>query len=366
MSLQCGIVGLPNVGKSTLFNALTAASVPAENYPFCTVEPHHGIVALPDPQLNSLAKIYKPQKITPATVEFTDIAGLVKGASRGEGLGNQFLGQIKQVQAIINVVRCFADNNVAHTEGSIDPVRDAETIETELLLKDLETIQKRAATVKKSAKSGDKSLVVELELLERLEQHCNSGEPIRNIKLRENEAAYISDMFLLTVKPILHVANIDENQLVKNSPDEMILRIAEYAQNQGTVSISLCAQIENEIVQLQEDEKELFLKEYKLIEPGLNRLIRHAFKLLKLITFYTGNENEVRSWTLPANGTAVEAASEVHSDFAHGFVKADVYKVTDLIHYGSELEVREAGHSLQVGREYIVRDGDCLYFRSSK
>jgi GTP-binding protein YchF len=366
MSLQCGIVGLPNAGKSTLFNALTAASVPAENYPFCTVEPHHGIVMLPDPQLNSLAKIYLPQKVTPATVEFTDIAGLVKGASHGEGLGNQFLGQIKQVQAIISVVRCFFDSNVAHTEGSVDPVRDAETIETELLLKDLETIQKRTAAVKKNAKSGDKSLIAELELLERIEQHCNSEEPIRTIDLTESEAVYINDMFLLTAKPILHVANIDESQMMKDSPDELSQRIAEYAQQQGTASISLCAQVENEIAQLQEDEKLFFLKEYQLAEPGLNRLIRHAFKLLKLITFYTGNENEVRSWTLPANGTAIEAANEVHSDFAQGFIKTDVYKVADLIQYGSELEVREAGHSLQVGREYVVQDGDCLYFRSSK
>ncbi len=365
MSLQCGIIGLPNVGKSTLFNALTTASVPAENYPFCTVEPHHGIVALPDSQLGTLALVYKSQKITPATIEFTDIAGLVKGASRGEGLGNQFLGQIKQVQALINVVRCFKDTNIAHAEGSVNPVRDSEIIETELLLKDLDTIQKRISAVAKIAKSGSKSSKTEIELLERFQQHCNSGLPIRTLPLTENETNYMNDLFLLTAKPILHVANIDEGQLLDDSADAAVKSIIAYADQQNTISISLCAQVEAEIAQLSEEEKNSFLNEYKLLEPGLNRLIRKAFSLLNLITFYTGNSNEVRAWTLPANGSALDAASFVHTDFAKGFIKADVYKVSDLIQYGSELEVREAGLATQVGREYIVQAGDCLYFRSS-
>jgi GTP-binding protein YchF len=363
MSLECGIIGLPNVGKSTLFNALTAESVPADNYPFCTVDPHHGIVSLQDERLEQLTLIYKPQKVTPAAVAFTDIAGLVKGSSTGEGLGNQFLGQIKQVNAIVHVIRCFTDDNVTHVDGSVNPVRDIEVVETELLLKDLDTIRKRLETTARQVKSGNPEAVLSYELLKRLEEHCNSGLPAKRFQVTKDETGFIDDLFLLTSKPVLYVANIDEEQAQGKSTGSALETLEEYARSGSITVLSLCAKLEEEISQLDDREQKLFLSEYGLKQTGLKQLAHHAFNILGLKTFFTGNENELRAWTVPRNARAVDAADSVHSDFAKGFIKADIYKISDLIHYGSEKAVREAGHLNQVGRDHLVEDGDCIYFR---
>ncbi len=363
MSLECGIIGLPNVGKSTLFNALTAESVPAENYPFCTVDPHHGIVSLQDNRLEQLTLIYKPQKVTPAVVAFTDIAGLVKGASIGEGLGNQFLGQIKQVSAIIHVIRCFVNDNVAHVDGSINPVRDIEVVETELLLKDLDTIRKRLEVTAKTAKSGNPDAILSYDLLKRLKEHCNSGLPAKRFQTMNEESRLIDDLFLLTSKPMLYVANIDEEQVQSRTPVNVLETLESYAQSGDITVLPLCGKLEEEISRLDDKEKQFFLHEYGLEQVGLKQLVNHTFKILGLKTFFTGNENEVRAWTVPSSACAVDAAGVVHTDFAKGFIKADIYKINDLIRYGSEKAVREAGHLNQVGRDHLIEDGDCIYFR---
>ncbi len=363
MSLECGIIGLPNVGKSTLFNALTAESVPAENYPFCTVDPHHGIVSLQDKRLEQLAVIYKPQKVTPAVVAFTDIAGLVKGSSIGEGLGNQFLGQIKQVNAIVHVIRCFTDDKVAHVEGSINPVRDIEVVETELLLKDLDTIRKRLEVTTKAAKSGKPDTALNYNLLKRLEEHCNSGLPAKRFHTTNEESGLVNNLFLLTSRPMLYVANIDEEQVQSKNPVRVLETLESYAQSGGITVLPLCGKLEEEISRLDEKEQQFFLREYGLEQTGLKQLVNHVFKILGLKTFFTGNKNEVRAWTIPSSARAVDAANAVHTDFAKGFIKADIYKINDLIRYGSEKAVREAGHFNQVGRDHLIEDGDCIYFR---
>jgi GTP-binding protein YchF len=363
MSLKCGIIGLPNVGKSTIFNALTASSVPAENYPFCTIDPHVGIVPLPDPRLFELEKIYKPEIVTPAIVEFTDIAGLVKGASKGEGLGNQFLGQIKQVGAIIHVIRCFDDSNVVHVEGSVDPVRDAELIETELLLADLATLERRLIKISKAARGGDKSAVSKIKVLEQLLEHLNNGHRARTFPAESDDIPFIRSLFLMSRKPILYVANVDEQEIQNDERNKHVQALFDFAEKESNLAIRLCGKLEQEISTLDGNDKQIFLDEYNLPEPGLEKLIHASFKLLDLETFFTGGSKEVRAWTIKQNATAHEAAGEIHTDFQRGFIKAEIYKYIDLVTLGSEIAVRDAGLVRQEGKDYIVKDGDCIFFK---
>ena len=363
MALQCGIVGLPNVGKSTLFNALTESRVPAENYPFCTVEPHVGMVELPDLRLNKLAKIYHPEKIVPTAVEFIDIAGLVQGASKGEGLGNQFLGQIRQTSAIIHVVRCFENDNITHVDGSVDPVRDAETIETELLLADLDTLERHLYKAEKASKSGGKSEKKELDILKRLLQHCNDGHRARTLDTDETGKKIVHSLNLLTSKPILYIVNVDESEIMKEERNQHVRSLFEFAEKEGNSAIRICAEIEQEIAVLPEVEKELFLTEYKLQEPGLHKVTRAGFKLLDLHSFFTVGDKEVRAWTIPIGTTAKKAAGEIHTDFERGFIKADVFRFDDMMQFGSEKALAEKGLIRQEGKQYIVQEGDCIFFR---
>ena len=363
MSLQCGIVGLPNVGKSTLFNALTESSVPAENYPFCTIEPHSGIVSLPDQRLNKLGNIYNPEKVIPAIVEFTDIAGLVKGASKGEGLGNQFLGQIRQTSAIIHVIRCFEDENITHVEGSINPVRDAETIETELLLADIETLEKRYRKTEKAARSNDKIAIQELGLIEKLIKHCSDGKQSRTLVVENHLKESFNSFHLLTNKPILYIANVNEDEIVGDENNKYVKDLFSFAEGQGNNGIRICASIEQEISSLSNDEKPIFLQEYNLKEPGLNRVIRHSFNLLGLQTYFTCGEKEVRAWTVPIGSSAPKAAGVIHSDFERGFIKAEVFHYDDIIKNKSEKTLTEMGLIRQEGKNYVVKDGDCIFFK---
>ncbi|SHM64457.1 hypothetical protein SAMN05660826_01572 [Caldanaerovirga acetigignens] len=361
--MDIGIVGLPNVGKSTLFNAITKAGAECANYPFCTIEPNVGVVAVPDPRLEELAKLENPQKVTPATIRFVDIAGLVRGASRGEGLGNKFLSHIREVDAIAHVVRCFEDPNVVHVDGSVDPIRDIETINLELIFADLETLERRRDKVAKQAKSGDKQYQKELSLLERLKETLENNLPARALPLDEEESKIVKQLNLLTLKPIIYVANISEDDLMAGKENNMVKKVMEYAQKERAEVISICAKIEAELAALDDAERNDLLSAYGLEEPGLNRLIRVEYRLLGLITFFTAGPKEVRAWTIREGTRAPQAAGKIHSDFERGFIRAEVISYEDLMAVKSQQAAKEKGLVRLEGKDYVVRDGDVIFFR---
>lgn len=361
--MKLGIVGLPNVGKSTLFNAITKAGAESANYPFCTIDPNVGIVAVPDERLDTLAKMYQPKKVTPTAIEFVDIAGLVKGASRGEGLGNKFLSHIREVDAIVHVVRCFDDGNIVHVEGSVDPARDIETISLELVFADMEAIDKRIDKTRKQMKSGDKKYLVELELLESIKATLEKGLPVRSMNFTPEEKDYVEQLFLLTWKPVLFAANVSEDGLSTIDQNPYVAKVREIAANENAEVIVVCAKIEEEISQLEDDEKQMFLEELGLSESGLDKLIKASYKLLGLISYLTAGETEVRAWTIVKGTKAPQAAGKIHSDFERGFIRAEIVAYDDLIRCGSYAAAREQGLVRSEGKEYVMQDGDVTLFR---
>lgn len=362
--MKLGIVGLPNVGKSTLFNAITKAGAEAANYPFCTIEPNVGVVNVPDKRLDVLEKMYSAKKKVYASIEFYDIAGLVKGASKGEGLGNKFLSHIREVSSIVHVVRCFEDSNIVHVDGSIDPVRDIETINIELILSDLEVLERRVEKTSKTVKSGDKKSKEEMVLIEKIKEHLEKGQPVRTMELNEDEAELVNGFFLLTSKPVLYVANISEDDVISgNLENKFVKQVKDYAEKENSEVVTICAKLEEDMAALDDSEKDEMLKEYGLDESGLDKLVHSSYQLLGLFSFLTAGEKEVRAWTIAIGTKAPQAAGKIHSDIERGFIRAEIISYDKLVECGSEAVAKEKGYFRLEGKDYVMQDGDVVNFR---
>ena len=362
MALKCGIVGLPNVGKSTLFNCLSNAKAQSANFPFCTIEPNIGVITVPDARLNKLADIVDPENVQPTTIDIVDIAGLVKGASKGEGLGNKFLGNIRETDAIIHVLRCFENGNIVHVDGSINPVRDKETIDFELILKDLEAVEKKLEKIKRAAKTGDKAAIKTQAILDQYKKHFEDGKSARSIELSDDDQKEVADLFLLTAKPVLYLCNVDEGSITNGN--EHVNTVNEAVKDEDAEVLMVAAGLEADIAELEDpEERKEFLEDAGLAEPGVNKLIKAAYSLLNLETYFTAGKKEVRAWTIKRGFTAPQAAGVIHGDFERGFIKAEVIKYDDWVTYGSEQAAKEAGKMNMEGKEYIAQDGDVMHFK---